>query len=409
MTSKRSRYFLTLMIVGIGILGIESAYAQKSTYDQHEAFDPTFLNQPGTAYRSGSGQPGPMYWQNRPDYRISVTLDPDQKTLSGTDEIHYTNNSPDQLDYLWIQLDQNLYKKTSRGHIVADLDKPRYITPGFDGGYKIASVEVKQDGKTYTPHFVITDTRMQVLLNKPVKSRGGTVVVTIHYSYPIPPFRQRTGYFETKNGLIFDVAQWYPRMCVYDDVIGWNTLPYLGRGQFYLEYGRIDYNITVPWNYMVVGSGTLENPQKVLTSEQIKRFREAKGSDKTVVIRSADEVTDPQSRPVQKGTLTWHFKMKNTRDVAWAASPAFVWDAAKINLPGNKTAIAESVYPVKVATDKMWNASTQCVKGTIEYNSRQWYPYQFPTAINVAAMQGGMEYPGITFCNWHDGGRSLWG
>ncbi len=396
-----------IMIICLG--GLTPAVAQHSVYDQHEAFDPTFLNEPGTAFRSGSGQPGPMYWQNEPDYQISVVLHPDKKTISGTDEIYYTNNSPDELGYLWIQLDQNLYKQTSRGHIIADPKNPRYITPGFDGGYNIKSVEVEQNGKTYAPHYLITDTRMQIILTDPVKPKGGIVTVRIQYSYPIPPFRQRTGWFDTKNGPIFDIAQWYPRMCVYDDIIGWNTLPYLGRGQFYLEYGTINYKITVPWNYMVVGSGTLQNPQKVLTNEQIKRFEKAKKSEKTVVIRSADEVTDPQSRPVQKGTLTWHFRMQHTRDVAWAASPAFVWDAARMDLPDNKTALAEAAYPVEVATDKMWNAATQCVKKTIEYNSRQWYPYPWPTAVNVAARQGGMEYPGMVFCNWHDGGISLLG
>ena len=407
---ERFRFFkIVSTALAFCFVGVNSVFAQHSIYDQHQAFDPTFLNQPGTVYRDGSGKPGPQYWQNRPDYQISVTLDPKDHTLSGTDEIHYTNNSPDDLNYLWLQLDQNLYKQSSRGYVTAKMPNPRYITPDFNGGYKIQSVEVELNGRKYKPKYIVTDTRMQVLLNKPVGSKGGEVTLRINYSYPIPPFRQRTGYYETKNGPIYAIAEWYPRMCVYDDIIGWNTLPYLGRGQFYLDYGTTDYKITVPWNYLVIGSGELENPKDVLTSTQIQRLNKAHHSDKTVMIRSAEEVGSKESRPVHKGSLTWYFAMKNTRDVAWAASPAFVWDAARINLPDHKTSLAESVYPVESDKPDAWGSSTQFVKGTIEYDSKHWFPYPYPTAVNVAAKQGGMEYPGMVFCGYRDSGEGLWG
>lgn len=378
-------------------------------YNRHQLFDATFLNQPGTIYRSGSGAPGPGYWQNRSDYHINVSLDTKEKTISGTDVITYTNNSPDKLDYLWIQLDQNMYKQTSRGSVTAAMVYPRYKVPGFNGGYAIKTVDIRRKGKWEKADYLISDTRMQIRLSNALRSGGGKIDIRIVYSYPIPPYRQRTGYFKTKNGTIFDIAQWYPRMCVYDDVIGWNTLPYLGRGQFYLDYGDIDYKVTVPWNFLVVGSGQLQNPGDVLTRNEINRLNRARHSEKTIMIRKPDEVNQPDSRPGKSGTLTWHFLMHNTRDVSWAASAAFVWDAARINLPAGKSALAESAYPVEVAGDSAWGLATQFVKHTIEYNSKQWYPYPWPVAVDVAAAHGGMEYPGIVFCGWTAKGSSLWG
>ncbi len=388
-------------------LTVESASAQQR-YDRHKAFDANFLSAPGTVYRSGSGAPGPRYWQNESDYRIDVTLDDSAKTISGTDEITYTNNSPDTLRYLWLQLDQNLYRHDSRGSITAALVNPRYEIPGFDGGYDIRSVEIETDGTWQPAEHLVSDTRMQIPLPRPLDPSGDSVRIRIDYSFHIPPYRQRTGYYATKNGTVFDIAQWYPRMCVYDDVVGWNTLPYLGRGQFYLDYGTIDYRVTVPWNYIVVGSGQLQNASEVLTGTEMGRLDEARRSDSTVMIRRPDEVGEASSRPARSGTLTWHFSMSHTRDVAWAASPAFVWDAARIRLPGDRTALAEAAYPVEVAGTQAWGSATQFVKHTIEYDSKQWYPYPWPVAIDVAAAHGGMEYPGIVFCGWTAKGSSLW-
>ncbi len=388
-------------------LAAEAAVAQQH-YDPRKVFDATFLSSPGTAYRSGSGAPGPRYWQNEADYRIRATLDPADTTLSGTDEITYTNNSPDTLDYLWLQLGQNLYRKGSRGYVTAALRNPRYITPGFDGGYDIRSVEIDLGGGWEAASDLITDTRMQIRLPRPLAPSGGRARIRIVYSYHVPPYRQRTGWYDTKNGVVFDIAQWYPRMAVYDDVVGWNTLPYLGRGQFYLDYGDIDYDITVPWNYIVAGSGKLMNPDEVLTRAEIGRLREAAASDTTVMIRPASEVTDPASRPRRSGTLTWRFHIHDTRGVAWAASPAFVWDAARINLPAGKKALAQAVYPVEVEGKEAWGSATQFVKHTLEYDSKEWYPYPWPVATAVAAAHGGMEYPSIVFCDWGSKGRSLW-
>ncbi|MBC7401522.1 MAG: M1 family metallopeptidase, partial [Mucilaginibacter sp.] len=188
---------------------------------------------------------------------------------------------------------------------------------------------------------------------------------------------------------------------------GWDTLPFLGAGEFYCEYGDIDYTVNVPWDMIVAGSGELVNPTEVLTAKQISRLAAARNSDKTLMIRTLEEVTNPNSRPVNKGTLTWHFKMYNTRDVAFGASSAFIWDAARVNLPGGKKSMAMSVYPIDSYGKDKWDRATEHLKHSIEYFSEKWFPYPYPVAINEAGIAGGMEYPGIVFDGITDSGKEL--
>jgi hypothetical protein len=204
------------------------------------------------------------------------------------------------------------------------------------------------------------------------------------------------------------MAQWYPRMCVYDDLRGWDTLPYIG-SEFYLEYGHFDNYITVPSEYIVAGSGELVNTKEVLTPAQVTRLDQARNSDATVYIRKPEEVTDPKSRPKQGGTLTWHFHMDHTRDAVWSASPAFIWDAAKINLPDGKKSLAQSVYPPEAAGPDAWDKSTEYTKDTIERFSKHWYSYPWPAATSIAGFSSGMEYPGVVFDGINDkGGGFFW-
>jgi len=250
---------------------------------------------------------------------------------------------------------------------------------------------------------------MQVKLPTALKS-GATLKLKIAYKFIVPQYgTDRCGRLETKNGWIYDIAQWYPRMCVFDNVLGWNTLPYLGQGEFYLEYGNIEYNVNVPSEMLVGGSGELLNAAEVLTPAQLKRYNEAKNSEKTIVIRSLTEVADPASRPQGK-RLTWRFKCTNTRDVAWAASKAFIWDGARMNIAGRPTpALAQSLYPIESAGDSAWGRSTEFVKGALEFYSKYLYPFSYPSATNIAGIVGGMEYPGIVFCSYRSRGRGLWG
>lgn len=393
--------------------------APSTNYDYHETFGPLFYGKNGSEYRAADGEPGPKYFQNRADYQLAATLDDQTNTITGSEILIYTNNSPQNLGYLWMNLEQNLFKLDSRGTAIVPLmgNPPKLVSRNwgrgqdFDAGYKIKSVKlVGLKGAETALKFIITDTRMQVYLPKAVAASGGQVKLKIEYSFVSPNYgSDRMGIQETKNGKIFQVAQWYPRMCVYDDVYGWNTIPYTGPGEFYLEYGDFDLSITAPANHIVVASGELQNPQDVYTPIQLKRWAEAANSEKTVIIRSASEVTDPASRPAGKKTLTWHFKIKNARDASWGSSAAFIVDAAKMDLPSGKKSIAISAYPVESDGQDAWARSTEYVKKSIEYNSKQWFEFPYPAATAVAGIVGGMEYPGIVFCGYTAKKGSLWG
>ncbi len=393
------KLFTTLtLVICTGVV-----FAQdKPAYDPMQAFDPQFLNVPGNEYRSGSGAPGPMYWQNKSDYSISCALDTAKDVISGEVDITYTNNSPDELNYLWLQLDQNMFTTTSRSHFTTPVGGGRFGNVEFEGGDSIHSISVSEHGNVINPQIVITDTRMQVLLKEPLKAKGDKVVLKIKYSFRIPQDgSDRMGITQTKNGKIYEIAQWYPRMEVYDDIQGWNTLPYLGAGEFYLDYGDFDYTISAPANMILTGSGELQNPSEVLTSTEIDRLNKAKGSDSKVYIITADEIGKAATRPKSSGYLSWHYKMQKSRDVTWAASKAFIWDAARVNLPDNKKSFAQSFYPVESASDSSWGRSTEYLKFSIEYYSKTYFVFPYPVASNIAGRVNGMEYPGIIFCNWH--------
>ncbi|WP_406824092.1 M1 family metallopeptidase [Pedobacter sp. KACC 23697] len=379
-------------------------------YNPAEAFGPLFYTQNGNEFRSANGAPGPKYWQNRVDYNITANLDETKNIVSGTVTITYKNNSPDKLPYLWLQLDQNTFKETSRGYAITP-SRSRYGAQGekFDGGYKIQNVSVAQKGGLVKFTSIVEDTRMQIRLDQPLAPNGDLITIKMDYSYIVPKEgSDRTGHLTTKNGEIFAIAQWFPRMCVYDDVIGWNTLPYWGGGEFYCEYGDINFAITAPASHIVMGSGELLNPAEVFTPEQLKRWNAAKLSDATVHIRSEAEVTDPKSRPA-KDKLTWKFKIINARDAAWASSKAFVLDAARYKLPSGKTGLAVSAQPVESNGVDSYGRGVEYVKSTIEHYSSKWFEYPYPMAVNVATNIGGMEYPGIVFCGWTAKKASAWG
>ena len=412
-----NKYFSILLCV-LFLLSSSLIAQEKeaSNYSYNDAFGHDFYSKNGTATRSASGKPGHAYWQNSADYTIDVSLNETTKEISGTETITYTNNSPDTLDFLWMQLDQNLFKKDSRGNAIIPLQGSRNGAKGqdIDGGYGINTIKlIYKKGRRSTEintTYSIVDTRMKVNLPKVLEANGGTVGIKIDFSFTSPDYgSDRMGVLETKNGRIFTLAQWYPRMSVYDDVSGWNTLPYLGAGEFYLEYGTFDVNITAPANHIVVCSGALLNPSEVYTAEQQNRLKKAEASDATVMIRTEAEVEQPNSRPTNTPTLTWKFRIENSRDVAWASSAAFILDAARINLPSGKKSIAMSAYPVESVGQDGWTRSTEYTKASIEHYSDKWLEYPYPAAINVAGNEGGMEYPGIVFCSYESKTERLWG
>jgi len=377
-----------------------------SRYDPHALFDPSFLSAPGTVYRSGSGAPGPAYWQNRADYTIHARLDTEARRLSGSERIAYTNQSPDSLHELWLQLDQNLRRAGARGGVLSAASSP---VARDTGGFVLRSVRVERNGLVAEAHFRVYGTRMRISLAEPLPAHGGQLDLLIDYSFIVPAVNPgRMGFMETGHGPVYEIAQWYPRMSVYDDVRGWNTLPFLGSGEFYLEYGNFDYSVDVPASYVVVGSGRLRNPKEVLSPTERERLGRARRSDTPVFVRTPEEAGRGAGRTTV-ARRTWRFTMEQTRDVSWAASPAFVWDAARINLPSGKTALAMSVYPPSSAGDSAWGRATEYVKASVEIFSRDWFEYPYPVAVNVAGPVGGMEYPGIVFCSHRARGRSLWG
>ena len=391
-----------------------STTKQVSRYNYHDVFSPFFYTINGTNTRSASGQPGFEYWQNRADYILSVKLNEANSEITGTSTITYTNNSPDKMSFLWVNLDQNLFKDDSRGNAVIPITGSRNGAQGqiFDGGFKITSVKnvtvTKGISTEKDVKFIINDTRMQVFLPQVLKSKGGIVKIKIDFSFISPnEGSDRMGILGTKNGKIYTMAQWYPRMCVYDDILGWNTSPYLGASEFYMEYGDFDVNITVPSNHFVVCSGELINTSEVYTVAQQKSLEQARQSDKTVIIRSAEEVK-ATANMVSKSNKTWHFKMKNTRDVSWASSASFILDAARINLPSGKKSLAISAYPIESNGNEAWGRASEYSKAVVENYSKRWSEYPYPTAINVAGIVSGMEYPGIVFCDYKYKGKDLW-
>ena len=390
----------------MGLLALISTAANaQSKYSAYELFHPLWNYGPVSSARSAAGVPGPGYWQNSADYKIAVSLDDVANKITGDVEITYKNNSPDKLPFLWLQLDQNSFNTQSRGGKTTPISGGRFGNLAFDGGYKIESVTI--DGKP--ANFIVEDTRMQIRLAAPLAEKVGTAKIKIAYSFTSPEnASDRMGIQQTKNGAIYTVAQWFPRVCVYDDIEGWNVLPYLGAGEFYLEYGNFEYSINAPASHIVVGSGELLNPTEVYTADQVKKWAAAANSETTVVIRSAAEITDPASRPA-KDRLTWKFKCANARDVAFASSKAFILDACRINLPSGKKSMAVSVYPVESDGKDAWARSTEYVKASIEHYSNWLYEYTYPVATNVAGIVSGMEYPGIIFCGYRDKTASLWG
>jgi hypothetical protein len=377
-------------------------------YDQYKVFSPLFYPAKGNEYRSASGAPGVKYWQNRADYKINVTLDTVQQRVSGTTLITYTNNSPDPMAFLWLQVDQNIYREDSRGQATTSLTGGRFANKTFTNGDEIKAIYIIKNGKEEKADYLVTDTRLQIRLKDTLRSAGSKIQLKIEYAFTVPEYgTDRMGRMNTKNGWIYEIAQWYPRMEVYDDVTGWNVIPYMGGAEFYLDYGNYDFTITAPASLIVVGSGELLNPAEVLTPTTISRLAKAANSDKTIFIRDSSDVMSRRSYP-NKAMLTWHFFCKNSRDVSWAASKAFLWDAARINLPDGKKALAQSVYPVESVGPNKWNRSTEYVKGSIELYSNKWFPYTYPVATNVAGTVSGMEYPSIVFCGSDSKDKDLW-
>lgn len=366
--------------------------------------------------RLGSGFPGPDYWQQRCDYQIDAHLDADREAISANMRVTYHNNSPHDLQYIWLNLEQNLFNTNSIG------TKSR--TPGsvmkmleddFDGGYTISNLRLAGMSGSRDLGIKVYDTLGRIDLPSSLGS-GQTLVFELDFSFPIPPHLRRMGAETVEQGKIFELAQWFPQVCKYDDVHGWNTLPYLGSGEFYTDFGDYKVSITVPRDYVVSGSGMLQNPDEVLTETQLMRLDQAFGSDEPVWIIKPEEVGGDDQRPDASQSYTWEFEIEDARTFAWAASDAFMWDACKAEITdrnGNqRKVLCQSFFPKEA---KVWGndhadgGSTRYIKHSIEFYSEFLFPYPYPSMSNINGPEGGMEYPGIIFCGARNNPRGLFG
>ncbi|PQJ78561.1 M1 family metallopeptidase [Polaribacter porphyrae] len=355
--------------------------------------------------RTASGAPGKDYWQQKVDYVMDITLDDDKRRISGKETITYKNNSPDYLPYLWVQLDQNMRAADSKtpdissGKIRKKLPKRWYDRSfpdkPFDGGFNIMSV-TNTDGSKLS--HTINQTMMRINLPEPLAS-GETFKFNISWWYNINNHRTqggRSGYehFEENGNNNYVIAQFYPRMCVYDNVEGWQNDQFWGRSEFALEFGDFDVNITVPEDHMLGATGVLQNRSEVFSRKELKRYATAKKTfDKPVIIRTQKEA-EKIEKSKAKGTKTWKFKAKNVRDYAFATSRKFIFDAMAVNING-KTVMAESLYS-KEANPLYGDHSTRAVAQTLKTYSRYTFDYPYHKAISVDG-QMGMEYPQICF------------
>jgi hypothetical protein len=373
---------------------------------------------PGNEIRRPNGSPGPKYWQQRVDYRIRATLDTSAKRLTGLEAIQYSNNSPDTLRFLWLQLDQNLFRPGSTGSLLF-ASESRFGGAGFAGGFEIDSIlqcstaEAKPLPKrrrrsqpapkpvprcgTAPLRTRVDDTMMYLDLASPLPP-GGKTSLELSYGFNIPEHgADRMG----REGSLYEIAQWYPRLAVYDDVHGWNTDQYLGQGEFYLEYGNIDYEVTVPAGFIVAGTGVLQNPADVLTATQRQRLAAAIKSDSTVRIITPPELASGAARPTTGGALTWRFKAENVRDAAWAASPQYLWDAS-----GWEGVLAQAYYRPSSA-DTWKDAAKMSRYSILEYSTR-WLSYPYPQISAVEGPVSGMEYPMVAMEAKGDSGPDLY-
>jgi hypothetical protein len=401
-----------------------SAFAAEQFDDKFRQLD-ELLPTP-TTVRTASGAPGHEYWQQRADYRIRATLDEARRAVSGSETVTYHNNSPDTLSYLWVQLDQNMFRADSDNRNISSYPSreawrtaagpggPGAAQPGlqfeaarflvesrkFDGGFKIAGV-TGTDGKPL--RYVINKTMMRIDLEQPLKP-GSRFSFNMAWSFNVPETNvlgRRMGFErfdkQDKNDL-FEIAQWYPRMAAYYDAHGWQNKQYLGDGEFTLEFGDYDVEVTVPADHIVAATGELQNEGEVLTAAQRERLQQARTAKQPVVIASQ---ADAESREKGRATATktWRFKARNVRDFAWATSRKFIWDAQGFK-KGDTDVLAMSFYPKE--GNPLWEKySTQAIIHTIDQYNKYSFDYPYPVAISVNGPVGGMEYPMISF----NGGR----
>ena len=358
-------------------------------------------------FRTAAGAPGHEYYQNEADYVMSITLNDQQQKITGSETIKYHNNSPDKLEYLWIQLDQNKRAQNSdsykiqTGNIKSISSRSILnMDPEFEGGFNIMKV-LNKDGKPLS--YTIHQTMMRINLEKPLKSKE-SFEFSIDWWYNINDRLEiggRSGYeyFEKDGNYLYTIAQFFPRMCVYNDTEGWQNKQFLGSGEFTLPFGDYDVKITVPSDHVVAATGELVNANEILTPSQLERLEKARKNEKEPVFIVTEKEAIKNEKSVVKAMKVWHFKAENVRDFGWASSRKFIWDAMVVK-QASKDVLAMSFYPKE--GNPLWEQySTKVVAHTLKCYSKYTFDYPYPVAISVHTKWIGMEYPMICF----NGGR----
>ena len=406
MMKIKSKFFLFFIFAGFTNLSFAAIDQSKGSFEDKfrqldEVFPSPNLSRPAT------GEPGPMYWQQRADYKIQIKLNEDTRSVKGSETITYTNNSPLTLKYIWLQLDQNIFAKESINNLTrpwgggdssvdfSTLRRQNFMDK-FEGGFQELSIKINNK----SPDTNLVGTHVRINLEKPLKP-GESTSLDIEWAYALVEenaVRARNGYetFEDGND-IFLMAQWYPRVTVFSDYEGWHNKEFIGNGEFTLEFGDFEVDISVPSDHVVSATGVLLNEKDVLSPIQKKRMKQARKSEKPMFIITPDEAYDNE---LEKSTdyKTWSFKAENVRDFAWASSRKFIWDAAgyKQDSKENPLVMAMSFYPKE--GEPLWSKySTEAVMHTMKVYSKYSFDYPYPTAQSVNGPVGGMEYPMITF------------
>ena len=360
------------------------------------------------SYRTGSGAPGSNYWQQRADYVINAEVNDKTQVLTGSETITYYNNAPESLKFLWLQLDQNIFadqsimNQTSTGAVKDSIPASFFgIATGitvtdYKGGYTIKSVK---DAAGKNLPYIINNTMMRIDLPAPLKT-GEKFSFSVDWSYTEynrQVFDGRGGYefFPEDGNYVYTFAQWFPRMCVYDDYEGWQNKQFLGQGEFALTFGNYSVRITVPSDHIVGATGTIQNPKAVLTKEQMERYEKAKKTfDAPVFIVTEKEAREKEKTRSEK-KATWEFYAENVRDFAFASSRKFIWDAQAVKV-GDKTPLAQSLYPKE--GNPLWEReSTKAIKNALELYSQRTFEFPYPVAYSIHSAEQGMEYPMICF------------
>ncbi len=406
MMKTKSKFFLFFIFAGFTNLSFAAIDQSKGSFEDKfrqldEVFPSPNLSRPST------GEPGPMYWQQRADYKIQIKLNEDTRSVEGSETITYTNNSPLTLKYIWLQLDQNIFAKESINNLTrpwgggdssvdfSTLRRQNFMDK-FEGGFQELSIKINNK----SPDTNLVGTHVRINLEQPLKP-GESTSLDIEWAYALVEenaVRARNGYetFEDGND-IFLMAQWYPRVTVFSDYEGWHNKEFIGNGEFTLEFGDFEVDISVPSDHVVSATGVLLNENDVLSPVQKKRMKQARKSEKPMFIITPDEAYDNE---LEKSTdyKTWSFKAENVRDFAWASSRKFIWDAAgyKQDSKENPLVMAMSFYPKE--GEPLWSKySTEAVMHTMKVYSKYSFDYPYPTAQSVNGPVGGMEYPMITF------------